>query len=203
MPPPGQNEPCPVGKAGALVTPGQRVQRVRKAHALSLMLLADRSGLSLGTLSNIERGIQGLTMRSVVALSRALGLPSDWFLDGRGEPGGVVQRRQQGRTVAIERGIHKELLNPDISGELELLLVTIAPGGTSGEEAYTHRGEEAGHVLSGTLALWVDDVSLMLAAGDSFHFQSNRPHRFANGGAGEAKVLWALTPPLYQSGALT
>lgn len=183
------------------VTPGQRVQSLRRARGLSLQALSERSNLSIGTLSNIERDAQGLSVRSALALSVSFGVPANWLLNSDDGQVGPVLKRGQGRVIDLDHGIRKVLLNPDIAGNLELLLVTIAPGGTSGSEAYTHGGEEAGHILSGTLALWIDDIQYRLASGDSFHFQSTRPHRFANAGEGQAVVVWTLTPPLYQGQA--
>ena len=77
-------------------------------------------------------------------------------------------------------GVQKELLTPAASGALEIYLVTIAPGGSSGPELYTHKGEEGGYVMSGEMLLEVEDRTFHLKTGDSFRFKSQTPHRFAN-----------------------
>ncbi|MEI8608587.1 cupin domain-containing protein [Enterovibrio sp. Hal110] len=43
-----------------------------------------------------------------------------------------------------------------------------------------HDGEESGIVIEGRLELTVGDDVFVLEAGDSYYFDSNRPHRFAN-----------------------
>jgi quercetin dioxygenase-like cupin family protein len=65
------------------------------------------------------------------------------------------------------------------------------PGGSTGDELYTHDGEEAGLVLSGEMKLTVDAKSWILKHGDSFRFASRRPHRFGNPSRNaKAIVLW-------------
>ncbi len=88
-----------------------------------------------------------------------------------------------------------ELLTPDLSGDIELLLMTLEPGFDSGT-AHQHRGEEAGLVLSGALELWLGDKHLMINQGDSFRFSSSTPHRYASASDRTTQVVWALSPPL-------
>jgi hypothetical protein len=36
-----------------------------------------------------------------------------------------------------------------------------------------------------------------LNAGDSFHFDCNRPHGYRNPSAGRTVIVWCVTPPHY------
>ena len=92
-------------------------------------------------------------------------------------------------------GIQEELLSPNLSGPLEMLLSTIEPGSDS--EDYFHDGAEAGYVLSGTLDLWVSGRHFRLHEGDSFSFKSTDVHRCANPGEVPVRVIWVITPPHY------
>lgn len=179
---------------------GIRLKSLRKARKISLVQLAEVSGLSLGLLSGLERGSVSPTLRSLTALADAFGVPPVWFydLEEGAHSGEVVLKRGNGRKIMWSDGIEKVLLSPDLGGNLELLLVTIAPRGSSGLESYTHDGEEAGYVLDGTLELWVDNQRFLVGPGDSFAFESTRAHRFGNPGDAPTRLLWATTPPLYQ-----
>ena len=65
------------------------------------------------------------------------------------------------------------------------------PGGSTGDERYTHDGEEAGLVIEGKMKLTVDAESWTLKQGHSFRFASRRPHRFSNPAEdAKAVVLW-------------
>lgn len=180
---------------------GKQVRDLRRSRRMSLKELAVRSGLSIGLLSQIERGTSSPSLRSLQALSRALSVPARWFFnDGIVAPEperDIIVRRDQGRMLHLTtKGIVKELVTPDLSGSLQVLLVTIAPGGSTGE-SYWHDGEEAGHVIQGQLELFVDEERFVLNTGDSFRFVSTRPHGVRNPGDTETRVLWVTTPSFY------
>ncbi|WP_374653398.1 cupin domain-containing protein [Dongia sp.] len=174
---------------------GQHLRGLRKMHDLSLEQLAERCGLSVGALSQIERGITSPTMRSLRRLSEVFNVPmSQLFHEGDYPPVEELGRivRAKGRRVLSlnTTGVQKELLTPSASGSLEIYLVTIAPGGSSGPELYTHKGEEGGYVMAGELVLEIEDRTFHLKTGDSFRFKSQTPHRFANKTKAETVVVW-------------
>lgn len=179
---------------------GNRVKSLRKARKISLVQLVEMTGLSVGLLSGLERGTVAPTLRSLTVIANAFGLPLSWFYDLEQGPhsGEVVLRSGMGRKFMWAEGIEKTLLNPDFGGNLEMVMVTIAPHTSSGTQSYTHEGEEGGYVLEGTFELWVDEKQHLLGPGDSFEFESKRAHRFGNPADNPCKLIWILTPPLYQ-----
>ena len=60
-----------------------------------------------------------------------------------------------------------------------------------------HDGEECGYVLEGCLELVVDNETHILNPGDSFFFNSDRPHSYRNPGKVTTRVIWINTPPTY------
>jgi transcriptional regulator with XRE-family HTH domain len=181
---------------------GAQIRALRRARDLSLQQLSDRAGISTGLLSQVERGLSSPSVRTLRQLAEALGVSVGWlFHHGDPPPSeerGVLLRRQHRRRMAFGDGsVVKELLSPDLTGPLEMLIVTVAPGGTSGEESYTHAGDEGGVVISGRIDLWVEERLFRLLEGDSFAFASTRPHRFANPGEVPAQVFWVITPPAF------
>jgi transcriptional regulator with XRE-family HTH domain len=180
---------------------GQQVRDLRHSRRMSLKELAVRSGLSIGLLSQIERGTSSPSLRSLQALSRALSVPARWFFnDGIVPPAAerdVIVRSGRGRMLHLTtKGIIKELVTPDLSGALQVLLVRIMPGGSTGEK-YSHDGEEAGHVIHGQLELFLDEERFVLNTGDSFRFVSTRLHGVRNPGDTETRILWVTTPSFY------
>jgi transcriptional regulator with XRE-family HTH domain len=182
-------------------TLGARLRRLRKRRDLTLQALSDATGLSVGMLSQIERDVSSPSIRSLQRLSDALEVPIGWFFSAGPvavDAADWVLRRAARRVLGLAgSGVTKELLSPPGDGAIELLMVTIEAGGSSGPVAYTHPGEDAGLVLEGTLRLDVDGETSLLGPGDAFRFASTRPHRFENGGTTRAVVVWALTPPWY------
>ena len=181
---------------------GHQIRALRKAQKLSLAQLAERSDLSIGNLSQIERGVRSPSLRSLQRLSACLKVPvAELFrphaLPPASEFGTILRRKARPMLNLSKSGCHKELLTPMLPGSLQLLLVTLDPGGSSGGEHYSHKGEEAGVVLAGAMKLWIEDESFVLKEGDSFRFKSTRPHRFESASTQSTRVLWAITPPIY------
>jgi transcriptional regulator with XRE-family HTH domain len=181
---------------------GQQVRALRKAQRLSLAQLAERSDLSIGNLSQIERGVRSPSVRSLQRLSECLKVPVGDLFQARELPpvaefGTIIRRKARPILNLSKTGCHKELLTPMIPGSLQMLMVTLDPGGSSGTDHYHHKGEEAGVVLSGAMKLWIEDETYVLKEGDSFRFKSTRPHRFESASKQTTRVLWAMTPPIY------
>lgn len=194
----GQRPRAPAESGPRLI--GSDIRGLRKARDLTLAALAAASGLSVGYLSLVERDLATPSIKALHGISRALGVTVSWFFEGGEVPEeerGLVVRRGRRRRLDYSAGIVDELLSPTLTGALELLASRFPPGASSGEEPYTHAGEEAGVVIRGRLELWVDGRVLQLEAGDSFGFASTLPHRYRNPGQEEAEVIWAITPPSY------
>ncbi len=181
---------------------GRQVRDLRKARRMSLKQLCEASGLSIGLLSQIERGASSPSLRSLQALSKALGVPPVWFFnDGKLPPKRertTIVRRGAGRRLELpHKRLMKELVTPDLSGSLQMLIVNIEPGGHTGSETYWHPGEECGYLLEGELDLWVDGEHFHLRKGDSFRFRSELPHQSVNPGKVMTRVIWVTSPPFY------
>jgi transcriptional regulator with XRE-family HTH domain len=188
------------GEAPDIQKIGREIRGLRKARGLTLTELAEKSGLSIGYLSLVERDRATPSINALHAISRALSVTISWFFDANAAPveeRGFVVRRARRRRLEFSAGIVDELLSPSLEGSLELLSSRFPPGASSGDAPYTHTGEEAGVVVRGTLELWVDGKHFVLKAGDSFGFPSSLPHRYCNPGSEETEVIWAITPPSY------
>jgi transcriptional regulator with XRE-family HTH domain len=176
---------------------GRRIRDLRRTRELSLEMVAARTDLSIGFVSQIERGLSSPSLRVLATLADVLGVGIAALFGARPSDGGsadsVVTRELQRAELKLWRtGISKQLLSPpSADNRLNLFLVHMEPGGSTGDELYTHDGEEAGLVLEGEMTLTVDAETWSLKTGDSFRFASRRPHRFSNP-ADDAKavVLW-------------
>ena len=180
---------------------GADLRELRRAKRKTLSELALASGLSVGHLSQIERGVSRPSVKALQSIGKALGVTIGWFfkVSGQNDAGeaGYVVRAGRRRKLSFNQGITDELLSPNLSRNIEMLVCTLPPGAESGAEPYTHRGEESGVVISGTLELWVGQRHFILERGDSFAFASEEPHRSRNPGTEDTIVIWAISPPTY------
>jgi transcriptional regulator with XRE-family HTH domain len=179
---------------------GRQLRERRKVRDLSLKDVAARAGISVGLLSQVERGLSMPSVRSLGAICAALEMPVSWLFDRNGEdPGRVVVRRHQRRTLDLgAKGMIKELMTPDSCAGIQMMRLLIRPGGSSGETAYNHpTGSKCGTVLSGILALEVNGVVHEIGPGDAFAFEAQDRIRFWSVGQVDADVLWVVTPAVY------
>lgn len=174
---------------------GAGLRRLRRERSLSLVDLAARTNLSIGFLSQIERGKSSPTLRALVSMADALGIDlGDLFPPaglGGDQTATIIRGSARSELQLWRSGIRKQLLTPHTEGsKLGLYIVEMERGASTGDELYTHGGEEAGLVMSGAMVLSVESESWTLQEGDSFRFLSSRPHRFANAADGPTRVLW-------------
>lgn len=178
---------------------GPRIRQLRKQKGMSLQELALASGVSVGMLSNVERNLSNPSARVLTGIRHALGVPLEFFFDGSppgrstGERAAPSFLRRAGMRPTLDLGnLRKELLTSGSGGGLQIMIIEIDPGGTSGGAPLSYPAEKGGLVLEGSLSLRVGDEEGVLQEGDSFLFNSVLPHSFHNPGDCNARVLWII-----------
>jgi transcriptional regulator with XRE-family HTH domain len=171
---------------------GARLRSLRTGRKMRLQQLAARTGLSIGFISQIERGLSSPSLGALTHLADALDVSLAQLFDTPrpAPPAGeiVVRTAARGKLTAWRSGIYKQLLTAGTPERFSFYLMTMEPDAGSGSELYAHEGEEAGLVVQGRLRLTVQERTWTLARGDSFHFASERPHRFENASRGRTIV---------------
>lgn len=179
---------------------GEQIRELRRLKRMTLQQLAEAIGVSISHMSQIERDRAKLPIGTLRSICDALGVHITWFFpaENAGAPeerNFIVRAKNRRRMSFTGLGINEELLSPNLSGPLEVLMSTLEPGADSGE--YHHDGAEAGVVVEGELELWINDLYFRLEVGDSFSFKSTETHRCRNPGTTPTKVVWVITPPHY------
>lgn len=187
----GPTGPEPMDKAV-----GQRLRNIRRSRGLSLEAMASSTGLSIGFISQVERGLSSPSLRVLALLADTLQIGiGGLFEPNLDEPDPdpiVVFQKDRPELQLWRAGITKQLLTPPGGTQgMSLFHMVLKPRANTGDELFSHEGEEAGLVLEGRLTLVVEERTLQLAEGDSFRFESRRPHRFRNPNpSGPTIVLW-------------
>lgn len=183
--------------------PDARIGALIRARRLECGLttrdLAQRVGISLGLVSQLERGLTSPSLRVLREICAAIDLPMARLFVGEGdvEDTMLVRREARQHLAFGAKRMRKELLTREGAGPMQAMLVVIEPGGGSGPDTYTHDGAEVCHVLSGSIEIEVAGRLLTLGEGDTLSFPSDRPHRFANRGTDQALVMWVVSQPFY------
>ncbi|GGC46141.1 helix-turn-helix domain-containing protein [Chelatococcus reniformis] len=178
---------------------GRKLRMRRAIKGLSLQEVAERAEISVGLLSQIERGVTTPSLKSLRQICAALAMPIGWLFDlAEAEHDDVVVRASARRTLDLgPKGMRKELLSPDAVPGIQMIRIVIRPGGASGEPYNNPAGTKCGTVLAGTLGLEVDGQDYILETGDSFAFAATQMHRFWCVGDQTVDLIWVVTPAIY------
>lgn len=185
------------------VTLGGQIRDLRKAKRMSGTTLARKIGKSVGYVSQIERGISAVTIPILNKISAALEVSNSWFFHGEDnadpiEKSHIVRQDRRRRLSFTGSGMVEELMSPDLSGDVELIMGTFEPGAATGEEQISREKiEVSGHIIKGSIVVEIGENSYALEVGDSFRIKPGDPHKTYNNGEETAEVLWILSPPHY------
>lgn len=177
---------------------GARIRRLRREAGKTLEAVSMETGTSISQLSMFERTSQGLSMKALHAVARCLGTTIA-ALSGQEHGDGRESLVRQGQWLAwpdTSPGVSVQALAAG-RNQMECNRFVLGPGASS-EGAYAHEGEEFVHVLTGSVEFILDgDQFFELFQGDSFYFESRRPHSWRNNHDGETVLLWINTPATF------
>lgn len=100
-------------------------------------------------------------------------------------------------TLELDSGVAWERLGHVPGLQVDFLLITYAPGGSSSSTAQLmrHPGTEYGYLISGELIVTLGFSEHKVVAGDAICFPSSTPHRYRNEGAEQAVGVWFVANP--------
>jgi transcriptional regulator with XRE-family HTH domain len=107
---------------------------------------------------------------------------------------GPLIRPHEREILELDSGVTWERLGRIVGSQVDFMLVTYAPGGTSSStgQLMRHPGDEYGYLLSGALVVTLGFAEHELGAGDAVSFPSSTPHRYRNDGDAPAVGIWAV-----------
>ncbi len=174
---------------------GGLLRERRRSLNLTLHDVSEKTGLTKGFLSDIERDKTSPSVASLVSLCDALNLPvGDLFATTRN----VLVRAAERQPIKFGGiGVSDHLLTPSHGVRMQAIWSEIAPGGTGGEQLYSLRSEEElVLVISGDLALNIEGEETILHVGDSITFDPRLPHSFRNPSQEVGTTaVFIMTPP--------
>ncbi|MFT4265032.1 MAG: XRE family transcriptional regulator [Nocardioides sp.] len=169
---------------------GPRLRALRAERGTTLAQLAERTGISVSTLSRLESGRRRPTLELLLPLAKAHQVALDELVDApeTGDPR-VRSRpiRRHGRTfLPLTRR----------PGGVQAFKVIIPPedGGSRREEPRTHEGYEWIYVLSGRLHLVLGERTLDLGPGEVVEFDTRTPHLVLNLGEVPVEMIGLFGP---------
>jgi len=198
---------------------GARLRARRRELGLSLRELGSRVGVSASMLSQVENDRCRASVATLYKLVNELGLTLDDLFETPAEageaPAGDKQPAPRPRarsprastgsrgpvlvpgervTIELESGVTWEKLSNAAPAGLEFILVTYAPGSSSGKSGKfsQHEGFECAYIESGELTFHHMFDTWTLHPGDTVTFDASEPHRLENLGTEEVRAVWVI-----------
>ncbi len=177
---------------------GGRLRTLRRGAGLSQRRLAQLANVSNATISLIEADKVSPSVSALRQILSALDVSiGEFFAEPAPKREKLVFRAAELTEIAGGAVSYRQV-GANLDGrQLQMIHERYRAGAQSGTKMISHQGEEAGIVIKGRLALEVDGVRYELGAGDSYLFDSRKPHAFRNAGEGELVIVSACTPPTF------
>ncbi|WP_139489968.1 helix-turn-helix domain-containing protein [Brevibacillus dissolubilis] len=177
---------------------GNKIRTVRKERGFTLEIMATKTGLSKGLLSQVERGISQPSLESLWRITKALEAPLiHFFEDIEHNHIHVIPKDKRRKMVFPESTGTYSLLSAGGNAKLGLIEVRLQPGEQTRDMFVAQDGEECLTVITGNVMIRVGEEEFHLEAGDSIYFDNSQIHIIANISNEEAVLVWALSPPQF------
>lgn len=167
----------------------QRVQKERKRAGLTLDSLARASGVSKGTLSQIEQNKANPSITVLYRIAMALSVPISALVEdpARAVHFELVPAGDASRKFFTNQSCSGHLLNPPwLDKDLEVYELNFPEGGSLSSQPHHPHTREMLTVVQGTLAVEAGGKQATLNPGDTAHYSADVPHMISNAGKNEA-----------------
>lgn len=165
---------------------GREARRWRRSRGLTLAEIAQRSGLNIGYLSQIENEKAVPSLDALVAIAGALNVPVAWLLVDSSPAPRVVRAHERPRVPPTTPAEATEV-DAGTSRDLCIIEVVVPPGTSTGVHA--HAGDEHHVVLSGRFRMTQGEHELELGPGDYLAWDPSVPHDVENVGDEPGRIL--------------
>ena len=162
---------------------GAHIRRLRKGHGLTLVQVAEATGLSHPFLSQLERGLAQPSLGSLRRIAVALQTSPIELVAAADEPVAdlppvEIQRRDDPRGTTVPDGFASGSARLLAAASRPLHPVDIIAAATSPWEAFQHPEDEFVYVVEGTVVLDLDGETRTLSVGDSAYYAGGVAHRW-------------------------
>jgi len=175
---------------------GDALRTRRKALKLTMQSVADSAGLSVGFISQVERGITSPSLASLASLAKVLQTEMSSFLQIPATSGQTTHKDSRPAYSVAGADLSYERLSATFPGSTVHSVIVHEPPGHRGEPI-SHFGEEMFYIIEGEITVEIEGEIEIITRGDSIHFDSRRVHSTWNHSAATASFLWCGTMDVF------
>lgn len=177
---------------------GAKAKQLRQEKKITLKELSEKTSLSVGYLSQFERGINTIAIDTLAKIADVYQVHLNYFLPSQMGENAIVLKSYEQEVLDVigEHYIVTSLCTNNSKHTLYPRLIEILPSLKKEErlQTYPHKGEEFIYILEGILTLLYNDEKHHLYPGDSAQYASDIPHNWANDTNKNVKLLCISVP---------
>lgn len=176
---------------------GRKIKSLRLKEGITLKQMGEKTGLSVGFLSQLERGLSSIAIDALEKIAKIFNREISYFFQETQEKNSIVLRSYEHN---VERIVGERFIFKNLSGDLKDKVirprfVQIQPMERQEDiKTYSHDGEEFVYILEGVLTLSLENEKISLYPGDTAHYNSEIPHNWSNETGNAVKFIVTSVP---------
>lgn len=174
---------------------GNKLKELRVLKGLTQEELADRSELSKGFISQLERNLTSPSITTLMDILQCLGTSIGEFFNEA--PDEQIVFGKQDYFVKVDTEYKNEIkwiIPNSQKNTMEPIYLTLEAGGSTCPDT-PHEGEEFGYILQGTVSIHLGNKTYKAKKGESFYYTADKTH-FLSSKSG-AVLIWVSSPPSF------
>lgn len=165
------------------------MRKLRHRLSMTLQQLSAASGVSVGYLSQVERGNATPTLGTLTQIAQSLDVDTGYFVRTPHAVESLTRGGARPKFAVSGSSIEYEQIGAERAGhELTSYVMNVPPGYES--EVVHHIGEEIIYILEGEISQMVGEREYLMGVGDSLHYLGTTPHCWSNKTDRSARILW-------------
>ena len=174
---------------------GNKLKELRVLKGLTQEELADRSELSKGFISQLERNLTSPSITTLMDILQCLGTSIGEFFNEA--PDEQIVFGKQDYFVKEDTEFKNEIkwIIPNAQkNTIEPIYLTLQAGGSTCPDT-PHEGEEFGYVLQGAVSIHLGNKTYKAKKGESFYYTADKTHFLSSKNG--ATLIWVSSPPSF------
>lgn len=174
---------------------GNKLKELRVLKGLTQEELADRSELSKGFISQLERNLTSPSITTLMDILQCLGTSIGEFFNEA--PDEQIVFGKQDYFVKEDTEYKNEIkwIIPNAQkNTIEPIYLTLQAGGSTCPDT-PHEGEEFGYVLQGAVSIHLGNKTYKAKKGESFYYTADKTHFLSSKNG--ANLIWVSSPPSF------
>ena len=174
---------------------GNKLKELRVLKGLTQEELADRSELSKGFISQLERNLTSPSITTLMDILHCLGTSIGEFFNEA--PDEQIVFGKQDYFVKVDTEYKNEIkwIIPNAQkNTIEPIYLTLQAGGSTCPDT-PHEGEEFGYVLQGAVSIHLGNKTYKAKKGESFYYTADKTHFLSSKNG--ATLIWVSSPPSF------